>query len=213
MAAHVVLQAAAPQTYGAHAVVAPAVQLPLPSHEPAAVCCPPVQLAVPHDAPAATFAHAPAWHEPVMPHTSGVCAMHRLRGSGAPSLAGLHVPLGPVLTSALHAWHAIVHAELQQRPSTQKPVAHWSAAAHGAPPASVGTQVPLGPGFEQYVPVAQSLSAVQAPSQAVALPQSTPLGQGAAAPAGVQLPAASQVRAGVSMLPVHDAGAHCVVAP
>jgi hypothetical protein len=33
----------------------------------------------------------------------------------------------------LHAWHAEVHALLQQTPSTQKPLAHWPPEEHELP--------------------------------------------------------------------------------
>jgi hypothetical protein len=34
---------------------------------------------------------------------------------------------------AAHAWQAVSHAVSQQKPSTQKPLAHWDAALHAAP--------------------------------------------------------------------------------
>lgn len=138
--AQLVLQAVAPQTNGAHGVVAPCAQLPLPSHEPAAVCCPPVHVAAAQAAPEGTSAHAPAWHNPVEPHTSGFCTVQRLRGSSWLFFAGLHVPLGPVLISALHAWQAVLHAVLQHMPSTQWPVAHCASAVHALPCAISGAQ-------------------------------------------------------------------------
>lgn len=52
-----------------------------------------------------------------------------------PLAVGLHVPLW-------HAKQVWLHAESQQAPSTQKPLAHWSAPAHGSPRGFRDWQVP-----------------------------------------------------------------------
>jgi hypothetical protein len=47
----------------------------------------------------------------------------------------------PCAAATSHAWHWPAHAVLQQKPSTQKPVAHWSAAVHAAPLAKLPEQI------------------------------------------------------------------------
>jgi hypothetical protein len=42
----------------------------------------------------------------------------------------------PISFGASQAWHCPAHAESQQTPSTQKPLAHWEGDAH---PEGVGT--------------------------------------------------------------------------
>src|SRR5580698_9421080 len=54
-----------------------------------------------------------------------------------------------------HAAHSLVQAPSQQNPSTQKPVAHWSAAVHVLVPAAFTTHTPEA----QYASAAQSVSA------------------------------------------------------
>ena len=41
----------------------------------------------------------------------------------------------------LHDWHAAPHVELQQKPSTQLPLAHSGAELHAVPLSCCGTQV------------------------------------------------------------------------
>ena len=55
---------------------------------------------------------------------------------GAP-LTAVHLPTLPATSQA---WHWPPQAELQQTPSTQLPLVHWSDAPQAAPLASVGTQ-------------------------------------------------------------------------
>jgi hypothetical protein len=43
----------------------------------------------------------------------------------------------------LQAWHWPSHAELQQDPSTQKPLVHWLAVVHAFPFSSVARHAPL----------------------------------------------------------------------
>jgi hypothetical protein len=78
-------------------------------------------------------------------------AAHSPRGS-APLWIGVHVPLLPPTPeiAAAHAWHWPVHAVSQQKPSTQKPLAHWSFALHV-------TALPLAPFATQSLPLHQSL--------------------------------------------------------
>jgi hypothetical protein len=55
-----------------------------------------------------------------------------------------------VPVSALEqALQVAVHAVLQQKPLTQKPLAHWLGEVHALPWPWVGRQVPVGPGLWQ----------------------------------------------------------------
>jgi hypothetical protein len=113
-----------------HGLAASGAQVPVPSHAPVTiswslhevvphvvpdaaywqVCCPPLAVQVaPHAAPAP--AHAFRW-----PCGSPFTCEHR-----------------PCVAATSHAWHCPVHAVLQQTPSTQKPVMHWSPAVQAAP--------------------------------------------------------------------------------
>jgi hypothetical protein len=73
----------------------------------------------------------------------------------------VHVPIWPVTS---HAWHCCGHAELQQTPSTQKPLAQSPFTSHEVPLAALVPQVPRlhVAGGAQSVLVAQVV--VQLPS-------------------------------------------------
>jgi hypothetical protein len=51
----------------------------------------------------------------------------------------------PGLAATLQAWHEGQLAVPQQTPSTQLPLAHWSAAAQVSPAAFFGWQLPAAP--------------------------------------------------------------------
>jgi hypothetical protein len=84
-------------------------------------------------------------------------AAHAARPPRGLPLTGLHTP------ALSHASHWPVHAVSQHTPSTQLPFAHCEAAPQAAPPARFATQMPP----EQNSAAAQSVSAVQLPSQRV----------------------------------------------
>jgi hypothetical protein len=103
---------------------------------------PPEQDAAPQTVPAGQSRHAPALHLPSVPHVEGAVATQTPRGSTVPFVALAHVPFVPPVRAAEHAMHAPEHAPLQQKPSTQKPLAHWSRAVHATPSPCMGTQAP-----------------------------------------------------------------------
>ena len=77
------------------------------------------------------------------------------------------MPSAPVpLIDARHAWQVPPHAESQQTPSTQKPLAHSIDEAHAEPSGSSDAQVPL---VAQYcvVGVAHCATVVQVVAQIV----------------------------------------------
>lgn len=97
-----------------------------------------------------------------------------------------------------------MHAALQQTPSAQKPVPHWLPAPHVAPGSCFGTHTPA----EHQLPAAQSLSAAQVPTQAVAPQAKVPQ---AWVWSGGQLPLPPQRASSVAVPPVHEASLHTVV--
>jgi hypothetical protein len=114
--------------------VALVVQLPEPSQ-----ICPfatvPLHVLAPHDAPAGAYAF-PA-------HVAGSVPSHwGVAHAVAPIGHGARIPCGfpvtgtqvPGLACVSHAWHSPVHAESQQRPSTQNPLEHSSPFVHAVPP-------------------------------------------------------------------------------
>jgi hypothetical protein len=134
--AHVELHALPAQPmYPRHAVVPPPwVHAPAPSHVIVAInwagdpLLPGTQVGgEPQGVPATQSSQAPPLHLPSVPQVEAASAVHTLRGSGAPSAAGLHTPVPPppaCWSDASHAMHAPVHGPSQQTPSTQEPVAH-----------------------------------------------------------------------------------------
>jgi hypothetical protein len=134
----------APQVYGLHGVIAPPwLQAPLPLQVSAAVCVPLVQEAATQTVPLGQSAHAPPLQLPSVPQVDAAVAMQMLRGSGWLFAA---LPQWPVLgncwSDPRHAWHALVQALLQQTPSAQKPLVHWSAAVHEAASAFLARHMP-----------------------------------------------------------------------
>jgi len=80
-------------------------------------------------------------HMPWLPH--GIIQGHCPDGAVVPALMGAQAPLGSPVSASEHAMQVPLHAELQHRPPTQKPLRHWLLAVHAAPDASSGTQAPL----------------------------------------------------------------------
>jgi hypothetical protein len=178
-AAHVAGQAPLLQRYSPHDCGV-LVQLPLPSHE--YPLTPPLPL---HErAPHAVPAFASGLQPPVpLQVPSGPQGSPEIVGQlswwGLVYLAaGLHVPLVPGLTwrVAAHATQVVLHALLQQKPSTQLPVAHSrhvppllqsAGSLHAVPCVSQGLQMPPA---AQKAPAAQSMSPVQLVAQVVWAP-------------------------------------------
>jgi hypothetical protein len=95
-----------------------------------------------HTAVAPHFSQPPPWHLPSVPHVAGGVEAHRPRGSVVPFVTLVQAPSAPPVNDAEQAWQAPAHAVSQQKPSTQKPLWHWSATAQEAPCGAVATQVP-----------------------------------------------------------------------
>lgn len=120
--AHVDLHDVAPQPYAPHDLVVDE-HTPAPLHVPAVVSTPAVHEALLQEVVAPGYAQvvalvpsqrdAQAVVEPVPPHSGRP-------PTGVP-MTLLHVPIEPV---TLHAWHWPAQLELQQTPSTQKPLPH-----------------------------------------------------------------------------------------
>jgi hypothetical protein len=113
---------------------------PAPSQAPAVVAVPPEHTL--HAVPEGQRSHAPALHLPSVPQLAEAVAAQSPRGSVLPSVALAQVPFAPPVRAAEQAWQAPAQAVSQQKPSTQEPLRHWSAAAHAAPFACLGAQVP-----------------------------------------------------------------------
>ena len=110
----------------------------------------------------------------------------------------------PALPATLQASHWPAQALLQQRPSTQLPLAHWPAAPQEPPFATRGTQTPA----EHQSPEAQSELLAHPPRQAEA-PQT--YGEQPCVCAPGQRPAPSQAEARVAT-PLEQEGArHCEI--
>jgi hypothetical protein len=112
----------------------PWLQLPLPSHVFAAVCVLPAHVAPRHIVPAGYFSQAPDLQRPSVPQLACPWFVQTPCGSGWPSATAPQAPFAPLPFFAVeHAWQAPLHALLQQNPSTQNPLAHWSFAVQANP--------------------------------------------------------------------------------
>jgi len=98
----------------------------------ALVCIPAVHWLV-QLVPEGQSAQAPAVHVPSVPQVVSAVTTQMPRGSLSPLVTFTHLPFMLPVSAAEQAWQAVLHAELQQKPSTQKPSAHWLAALHVAP--------------------------------------------------------------------------------
>ena len=183
-------------------VVVPAVQFPLPSQMLPAVNPALPQLAARQTVLLPNFSHAPLPSQwPVFPHETGVPAVHPPAGSASPDETAAQVPSGDEPVSALvQAWQVPLQALVQQTPSAQKPLVHWSVAVQACPFGRFPAQTPL-----WHSPLRQSASAAQVDAlHVVADAQATPPGQPLGA--GVeQAPAPLQVPTGVSWPPLQEA--------
>jgi hypothetical protein len=115
-------------------------------------------------------------------------AGHSLAGS-CPAAIAVQVPTAPGRLQAKQLWP---QAEPQQTPSTQNPLAHWTAAVQVAPPVSFARQVFV----SQKNPARQSVGPAQFAPHAPSL--QTPGAQLFVAP-GWQIPSPSQVLAARSV--------------
>jgi hypothetical protein len=125
----------APHTYGSHGCLTASGHLPSASQRAARVIVEPAHEAAAQVVPTGYLRQAPApSHTPSRPQLDAPSSGHWSRGSVATS-AGAHVP---TLPWAAHVMHVPSHAEPQQTPSTQKPLAHSAPAVHGDPATSAG---------------------------------------------------------------------------
>jgi hypothetical protein len=138
---HEVSHALGPQAYGVHGVTVPAEHVPAPSHCTAGCSFPLKQVAAaPQGVPAGYSSHAPApLHTPLVPQLEGPWSAHCPFGF-VPAMMGAHVPSGDPVSMWVQAMQLPVHAAVQQKPSAQKPLWHWSAVEHAAPVASLPMQ-------------------------------------------------------------------------
>ena len=119
------------------------------------------------------------------------------------------VPLMVPVSEAAHAWQVPLHAVLQQKLFTQRPLAHCEPVLHGVPLAAPGRQVPDAPGFMHWFGDTQSATDVHAVLHAVLLAQRKPPGQAPDDPA-THVPVPLHVAPLVSALPEHAAEPHVV---
>ncbi len=180
-----------------------ALQVPAPSQVAAGVSVAPVQLAAAHTVPLGQSRQCPAPSQrPSAKQPEAAVAAHWLATAGAaPAGTGEQVP---ALPESAHDRQVPVQALSQQTPCAQKPDTHDEALVQGAPGGSL-PQLPL----LHTLGATQSALVVQVILQA-AVPH--PNGSHMAVVAGRQVPAPSQVRAWVSVEPVHDAAAQFVPA-
>jgi hypothetical protein len=109
--------------------------LPSASQRAASVIVEPVHEAAEQVVPTGYLRHAPAPSQtPSRPQLAAPSSGHCSRGSVATSAA----TQAPTLPCAAQVMHVPSHAEPQQTPSTQKPLAHSPAAAQGEPSTSPG---------------------------------------------------------------------------
>jgi hypothetical protein len=105
----------------AHGVELTAAQVPVPLHCSVASVEP--THVVPHATPEAVCSHVPPdAHLPSFPH--GGFAPHCPEGAAVPGVRFVQKPFAEPVSAIEQPWQVPVHAELQQKPSTQKSVAH-----------------------------------------------------------------------------------------
>lgn len=121
-AAHVVLQAVAPQTYAPHDCVVRAGQEPVLAQLAATVSTPLLQEAARHCVATPGYAQALAL-DPLQapPHTDPSEEQAGREPCGAPAATVVQVPRLPATSQA---WHWPLQAVSQQRPSTHWPLPH-----------------------------------------------------------------------------------------
>jgi hypothetical protein len=120
--------------------VTAALQVPAPSHVRVAVSTPAEHEAAAHMVPDGHSWHTPPAHLPSLPQVDAAFAAHRPRGSIVPSITVAQVPFAPPVSAPEQLWQAPPHAVLQQKPSTQKPLVHWSFAVQAEASGCSATQ-------------------------------------------------------------------------
>jgi hypothetical protein len=169
--------------------------VPRPSQVPAVFRRSPLHEGAAQTVSAAYFAQPPSPSQaPVWPHVEVGVAVQILCGSATPVAVGQQVPIRPLWAQLTHG---PVQATLQQKPSAQKPEAHWLAAVQTAPAGRL-PQLP----FTHFTLAAQSVSDEQLVTQAPDLASQLKGAQMVVGP-GVQLPAPLQTR-----MPLTDAPSH-----
>jgi hypothetical protein len=198
----VVLQAPVPQANGSHIDVVAAWQVPVPLQVRVDVSVEPVQLAATQLVPAAYRRQAPMPSQvPSVPQVAAVTSVHWFSGSW-PLGTFVQVPTVPEIAQDRQVPVQVV---VQQTPWAQLPELHSVSPPHAAP---IGLRPQLFPlhtfGDAQSAAVAQ-----------VVLQAAVPHAKGAQLDdvAVWQMPVPLQVRAGVNVVPVQVAPAHCVPAP
>jgi hypothetical protein len=178
-------------------------QVPAPSQVAAGVSTDPVQLAGAHCVPLGQLRQCPAPSQrPSVAQPEAAVIVHWVSVAGAwPAGMGEQVPAEPL---SAHDRQVPVQAELQQTPCAQKPDTQDEAVVQGAPGGSL-PQLPL----VQTFGATQSALVVQVTLQA---PAPHPNGSHICVVVVRQAPAPSQVRAGVSVDPVHEAAPQLVPA-
>ena len=153
----------------AHGVAASGAHVPVPSHLLVTSFWSLLHEVLPHVVPDAAYwqACSPPLAVHVAPHVVPAPA-HAARGPCGSPFTCEHRPR---VAATSHAWHCLVQAALQQKPSTQKPVSHWSPAAHAAPLAKLPEQIPA----KEQLLLAHWRSSVQEPPLACAGTHALPL--------------------------------------
>jgi hypothetical protein len=175
-------------------------QVPVPLQVRAGVKVAPAQLAATQTVPLAYNRHAPPpSHAPSVPQVDAPLSAHWPSGS-APAGTSVHVPVVP---ASPHDRQAPVHAVRQQVPCSQKPLAHSAAVVHEAPL----VRLPQLPALQTFG-ATQSVSAPQVIRQAPVAPHLyAPQFVAVEVP---HVPAPSQVRAGVNVVPLQVDAAQVV---
>lgn len=178
-------------------------QVPVPLQVAGGVYVVPVQEPAAQTVPLGQSRQWPApSHRPSVRQPAAPVSVHWVVGDGAlPAGTGEQVPAEP---ASAHERQVPVQAVSQQTPCAQNPDTHDAAVVQAAPGGSL-PQLP----FAQTLGETQSAFVVQ-----VALQAAVPHAKGVqvAVVAGRQVPAPSQVRACVSVEPVHDAAPQFVPA-
>ena len=108
-------------------------QAPAPLHAPTGVAVPAAHEALPQTSEADGYWHVVSFPSHVAPHVP--LPEHAVRG--VPLAFGCTAPTTtvhvPRLVDTSHAWHWLLHAVLQQTPSTQFPDEHCVPAVHTVP--------------------------------------------------------------------------------
>ena len=178
-------------------------QVPVPLQVEAGCSVEPVQLAPMQVVPDGNFWKAPfPSHRPSVEQVEAPAFEHWVAGTGAcPAVTAVYVPEVPL---RLHAVQVPVQALLQQTPFAQKPLTQAAPVAHVLPCGSL----PQLPRLHIDGDVQSVLEAQVVLQTALVVSQAN--GSQSVEVTVLQLPAPSQVRAGVSVSPVQLPATHCV---